>query len=65
MPQQIVEKSSTIKFHDNPPSERRVVLCRRTDRHEANSHLHNLVNAPENWAGCPTEVPETKLTKIM
>ena len=28
---QIFEKYSIIKFHENPPSESRVVPCRRTD----------------------------------
>jgi len=63
---QIVEESSTINFHENPPSWGRVVPCRRTDKHEeANSHLHHLANAPENCAGCPREVPEMNLTKII
>ena len=31
---QIFEKSSTIKFHENPFSGSRVVLCGRTDRHD-------------------------------
>jgi len=30
----IVEKSSNIKFHENPSSGSRVVPCRRTDRHD-------------------------------
>jgi len=63
---QIVEESSTIKFHENPPSWSRVIPCRRTDKHEeANSHLHKLVNAPQNCSGCPRELTETNLTKII
>jgi len=37
---QIFEKYSSIKCHENPPIERPVVSCRRTDTHdEANSRL--------------------------
>jgi len=36
---QIFEKYSNIKFQENPSSESRVVPCRQTDRHEANSHF--------------------------
>ena len=36
--QQIFEKYSNIKFHENPSSANPVIACRRTDRHdEANS----------------------------
>jgi hypothetical protein len=38
--QNILEKSSNIKFHENPSSESRVVPCGQTDRHdEANSRF--------------------------
>jgi len=34
------EKSSNVKFDENPSSQSRVVPCRQTDRHdEANSHF--------------------------
>jgi hypothetical protein len=37
---QMFEKSSDIKFHENPSSRSRVVPCRQTDRHdEANSRF--------------------------
>jgi len=36
----IFEKSSSIKFNENPSSGNRVVPCGRTDRHEEiNSHF--------------------------
>ena len=50
---QIFEKSSNIKFHQNPSSESRVVPCeqkdrhRRTDGHEANNRFLQFANAPE------------------
>jgi hypothetical protein len=31
---QDLEKCSNIKFHENPSSGRRIVLCGRTDRHD-------------------------------
>ena len=54
--QQVLEKYSDIKFHENPSSGSRVVPCGRTDgrtdRHdEANSRFPNLANAPENVRG--------------
>jgi hypothetical protein len=46
---QIFEKSSNIKFHENPSSGSRVVPCGRTDRYdEANVAHRNFVNAPKN-----------------
>ena len=43
---QIFEKSSNIKFHENPSSGSRVVPFPRTDRHdEANSLFRNFANA--------------------
>jgi hypothetical protein len=40
-----------IKFHENPTSGSRVVLCGRTDRqYEANSHFLNFANEPTNWS---------------
>ena len=38
--QQILKKSSNIKFHENPYSGSQVVPCGRMDRHDkANSHI--------------------------
>jgi hypothetical protein len=38
--QQILEKSSNIKFNENPSSDNRVVPCGHTDRHDdANSRF--------------------------
>jgi hypothetical protein len=47
------KKYSNVKFHENPSSESRVVLCGRTggqtDTHdESNSALLNFMNAPKN-----------------
>ena len=45
----ISEKSSNIKFHENPSSGSRVLPCGRTKRHdEANSRFSQLPNAPKN-----------------
>ena len=42
--QQIFEKSSNIKFYENPPNGSRVVPCGRTDRHdEANSRFFSIL----------------------
>ena len=35
--QQIFEEVSNIKFNQNPSSGSRIVPCRQTDRHEANT----------------------------
>jgi len=41
----IFKKYSNIKFHESPSSERQVVPCRWTDRHDqANSHFLKFVN---------------------
>jgi len=52
---QIFEKSSNIKFHENPSSGRPVVLCGRTDgqtdgqtRRELPVAFRNTANAPKN-----------------
>jgi len=46
--QQIFEKYSNIKFHENPSSGSSVVPCGRTDRHdEANSRFSNPANVPQ------------------
>ena len=49
---QIVQKYSSIKFHENPSSGSRVFPCgleRRTDIHdEANIAFRSFVNAPKN-----------------
>jgi hypothetical protein len=45
---QILEKSTNIKFHENPSSGSRVVPCGRTDRHdEANSRFSKFTTAPK------------------
>jgi len=38
VPQQVFEKYSTIKFHQNPSVGSRVVPCGRTDRHTSPYH---------------------------
>jgi hypothetical protein len=43
----IVEKSSNIKFHDNPCSGSRVVPCRRTDMTRLIVAFRNFVIAPK------------------
>jgi len=44
---QIFEKSSNIKFHDNPSSGSRLIPCGRTGRHDkAKSPFRNSANAP-------------------
>jgi hypothetical protein len=47
--------ASSIKFHENLPSESRVVPYGRTDRHDEASirfpSPHNFVKAPTNQAG--------------
>ena len=48
----IFEKSSNIKFHENPSNGSRLVPCGRTDEQtdrldEANSPFRNFVNAPK------------------
>ena len=51
---QIFEKHSNIKFHENPPSESRVVPCGRTDRHDkANNHFSHFRESAWNSTFCP------------
>ena len=45
---QIFEKSSHFKFHENPPSGSRVVLCGQTAHDEVTVALSCLANAPKN-----------------
>jgi hypothetical protein len=45
-PRQIFEKSSNIKFHENPSSGSRVVACGRKDRHDEAVTFRNFANAP-------------------
>jgi hypothetical protein len=40
-------KNSNIKFHENLPRERRVVLCGRKDRHEVT--CRNFATAPKEY----------------
>ena len=44
---QIFEKSSNIKFHENPSSESRVVPCGPTDMTKLIVAFRNFVNAPK------------------
>ena len=45
--EQIVEKYSNIKFHENPSSTSRVVLCGQTDRHDkANRRFSQICERP-------------------
>ena len=50
--QQIFEKYSNIKFHENPSSGSRVVQCGQTDGQENRTKLtvafQNFTNAPKN-----------------
>jgi hypothetical protein len=47
--QPIFDKSSNIKFNEDPYSGSRVVPCGQTDRHnEATVAFLNIANAPEN-----------------
>ena len=46
---QIFEKSSNIKFHENPSSGSRVVPCRRTDMTKLIVAFRNFANAPKNY----------------
>jgi hypothetical protein len=51
--QQIFEKYSNIKFHENSPSGSRVVLCgqmdgRRTDMTKLIVAIRNFANAPKD-----------------
>jgi hypothetical protein len=46
--QQIFEKSSNIKFHENPSSGSRVVPCERTDMTKLIVAFRNFANAPKN-----------------
>ena len=47
-PRQIFEKYSNIKFHENPFSGSRVVLCWRTDMTKLIVAFPNFANAPRN-----------------
>jgi len=47
--QQIFEKASNIKFHENPSSGSQVVPCGWMDRHTKLTVIfHNFVNASKN-----------------
>jgi hypothetical protein len=47
--QQIFEKCSNAKFHENPSSESQVIPCGQTDkRDEASSRFSQFANAPKN-----------------
>jgi len=54
---QIYEKFPNIKFHKNPSSGSRVVLCGRTEKHAANSFFFicNFANASKTKI--PTSLP--------
>jgi hypothetical protein len=63
---QIFEKYSHIQFHENPPSEFRVVACRRTDRRTDMTKLivafRSFANAPINvWEESAEELRDLKL----
>jgi len=45
---QIFEKSSNIKFHENPSIGSRVIPCVRTDMKKLTVAFRNMVNAPKN-----------------
>jgi hypothetical protein len=45
---QIFEKSSNIRFHQNPSSGSRVVPCAQTDMRKLNVAFRNFANAPKN-----------------
>jgi hypothetical protein len=45
--QQIFEKSSNTKFHQNPSTGSRVVQCGRTDMTKLIAVFHNSANAPK------------------
>jgi hypothetical protein len=47
---QILEKESSITFHENPSSGSRVVPCGKTDTTKLIAAFRNFTNAPEN--GC-------------
>jgi len=52
--QQTSEKSSNIKFHENPSSESRVVPCGRTDGlTERGTDVTNLIVAFRKFANAP------------
>jgi hypothetical protein len=42
------EKSSNIKFHENPPTGTRVIPCERIDITKLIVAVRNFANAPEN-----------------
>ena len=44
---QIFEKSSNIKFRENPSSRSRVVPCGRTEKMKLIVHFHNFTNGPK------------------
>jgi hypothetical protein len=47
--EQIAEKHSNIKFHENPSSTSRVVPCGRTDRRDkANRRFSQICETPLN-----------------
>jgi len=47
---QIIDKYSSIKFHENPSSEIRVVPCGRTDRHDVtNRRSSQFCEVPKTY----------------
>jgi hypothetical protein len=46
-PWQVLEKSSNIKFHENPPNGIRVVPWRRSDKTKLVVTFHSLADVPK------------------
>ena len=57
---QIFEKSSNIKFHENPFSESRVVPCWRTEMTKLIVALRNFANAPKKGKGTIGRIVDEK-----
>ena len=47
---QIFEKYSNIKFHENPPSGSRVVLCGQMDTMKLRVTFRNSANTPKHYS---------------